>query len=310
MILRINNKKFEYFSEYSIDLRFASIANSFSFKGLADFLPEILTYPNVQIFDDDELLLTGTAINSAKIESKTPELVSVSGYSKAGVLQDCTIKGSLQFNNLTIEEIINKVLKPFNVSYVSEVPLTRKLEKSSADVTETAFSYIKSLLSQQGIFITNNEKGEIVFAEVKETKPVKSINDNSGTLNMNLSVNGQSMHSEITVVKQATRNNPDAGEFTIQNPFVSVYRPTTKILNSGSLFDVENAARNELSSELTNIVLTIQALEIIKPGNFIEVQSDELNIQKSTWFVETTNIRGTKSSDIYTMTCVPKEVYI
>lgn len=311
MELIINNEKFEYFSEYTIDLKFAAIASAFSFAGLKDFLPDISDYTEIKVMDGSDLILTGTIVNQSNVVSAMPQLIIASGYSLPGVLEDTNIVGNLQSDNLTLKEIIDKVLQPYGLSYVNETDLSKKYDKSVAEVTSTPKEYLNGLCSQQNIIMSHNENGEVVFTKlnVDELKPVVSISDNSELTKMELIRNGQAMHSEITVIRQASIKNPDAGQFTISNPYCNAYRPKTKILNSGDIFSVSDAARNELSSELTNITLIIDTLLFIKPGNLIEVQSDLLNIKKSKWFVEQTKIKGTVSSETYTLTCVLSDVY-
>ena len=66
-------------------MKFNSIADSFSFSGQKDFLPDILSYADCEILDEnDQVIITGTIVNQNFELDSNPTLISVSGYSKPG----------------------------------------------------------------------------------------------------------------------------------------------------------------------------------------------------------------------------------
>jgi len=314
MKLIINDKEFKFFSDYEINLNFNSIASSFNVRGLRNFLPSLSSYANAEVFDNDNnLLITGTIIRSDYPQSRKPELVSVSGYSLPGVLEDANINNyPLQTDNLRLKEIIDRLLSPFSLSYIAATSITKdfntKIDKSAASATQTVKSYINQLCSQRNILLSHNEKGNLIFTRIDLNKlnpiPMENI------ISAGLSINGQALFNPIKVIRQASRNNPDAGEAVINNVYCPVYRPKTKLINSGNIFDVEKAAINELAAQLSTIKLTINTRKDIKPNNLISVRLPELGINELTeFFVESTSIKGTKTGEIYTLTCVLKDVY-
>jgi hypothetical protein len=146
--------------------------------------------------------------------------------------------------------------------------------------------------------------------DVSKLNPIASFIDGQGGLDFKLNVNGQAMHSEITIVKQASTDNPDSAQFTINNPYVSVYRPTVKILSSGDIFDVKTAARNELSAELQNIKLTFTSKIKYSVGSIIEVSSKKLQLNKLTkFFIDSMSINGDITGETYSYSCSLPDVY-
>jgi prophage tail gpP-like protein len=322
MKLLVDNKQFDFFVGSSINLNYNSIASSFSFQGLKQLSPEPLSYNKCEIYDDnDELLITGTIVNSSNSSTSKPQLNSLSGYSLPGVLEDSTIPVSLyplQSDNLTLKQIVDKLLAPFELKYVVtdnvSSEFNSKYKKTNSSPDQKIKAYINSLASQKGIILTHDNAGRLVFTRIEPQllEPVATFSEgNPGIMEFALVLNGQAMHSEITVMRQASTDNPDAGEATIKNPYVDVFRPKTKILTSGDIFDVEKAARNELGSELEQgIRINIKTTKFVKPGNLIQVKFPSQKINKMTeFFVQQTGIIAEKTGLKYTLLCVLTDVY-
>lgn len=317
----INGRKFEYFADYTISMKFNSIADSFSFTGQKDFLPNILSYPECQVLDEnDNLIITGTIINQSFELNSQPSLINVSGYSKSGILEDCTIPVSLyplQSDNLSLREIVDKLLKPFGIKSIFTPNIiadsNKKFKKTNASPDQMIKDYINQLASQRGIIMSHNASGEIIFTKLELNSVVANAEfteGDNGILSMVLEIPGQTMHSEITVIKQASIDNPDHGQSTLNNPYCKVFRPFTKIFSSGDIFDVDKAAKTELAKELSNIRLVITTNKRVYPGNIISVKAPSLKIfNYYDFFVESLDIKGSTTSDVYTLTCVLKDVY-
>ncbi|MCJ7802744.1 MAG: hypothetical protein MUP82_10355 [Candidatus Marinimicrobia bacterium] len=323
MKLVIDNKEFKFFAGSIINLNYNSIASSFSFQGLSELTPEPLNYNECQIIDDnDDILITGTIINISNATTSKPQLNNLSGYSLPGVLEDSSIPVELyplQSDNLTLKEIVDKLLQPFGLEYIVtpnvESDFNSKYKKSNADPDQTIKDYINSLTSQKGIILTHDNLGKLVFTRIEpsELSPAATFSDgNPGIMEIALQVNGQIMHSEITVMKQASSDNPDAVEFTIQNPYVDYFRPKTKILTSSStnIEDVKKAARNELGAELEAIKIVVKTTKFVKPGNLVQIKSDKLKLNELTdFFVQQTNILSDVNGIKYELICVLPDIY-
>lgn len=319
----IDDKELTNFSSYTITLKFDAIASGFSLNGKSQLIEKVLQYNDIEIFDDNnDKLLTGTVLSPNRITDASPRLRSANGYSKPGVLQDVSIAPSLyplQFDGLSLNEIARKILGFYDIDYIIDSKVTSEASKAFEKVNDNPGTSPKQLInklaSQRNILITHDEKGRVVFTRLlaNTLQPALSIDDESiGIKTMSLNIDAKTMHSDITIMREASKDNPDAGEATINNPYIDGNkRPLVKTLRSGDIFDVETAARNELSAEIAKIELTVNTTKFVKPGNLIEVQSDELGIkQKRSFFVRQTEIKGNAKGDInYTLFCVPKDVY-
>ena len=314
MKLLINNKEFNFFSSYSVTLKYNAIASSFSFTGVYDFLSAFLTYSQVKILNDsNELLITGTIVNETRSKGVKPTQLTCSGYSFCGVLEDVSIPLSLyplQSDNRNLFEIIKRFTDKFGISVIKqgseiESALTKQYDKSTAEASDSIKSYINNLCSQRGIILTHDKHGNLVLSKGDIIPTAIKIEN---VISYSLTVNGQALHSEISVIRQAAINNPDGGEFTIYNSNVKAFRPKVKILSDGDLFDVETAAKNELRAELATLQLSIESKDFFKPGQVIELEVDP-KVPYKKWFIEETTITGTTKGEKYNYKAVPAEVY-
>lgn len=320
MKISIGGTTYDKFSEYSIQLIYNAIASTFSFSGLKKFIDDILYYPDVQIYnDDDELILTGTILLPAFHVSEKSEPTELKGYSITGILEDCPLPTNfLQSDNLSLKQITDRLLAPHNLEYVIDAgvnsDINAALKKTNAGIETKIKEFLTELAVQKNIIITHDELGRLIYTrlDITKLKPVVTFEEGQpGIKNMDFPLDGQAMHSDITVVKQASEDNADAGEFTIKNPYVSrIYRPTTKVLSSGDIFDIRKAARMELANELATMVLTIETTKFVKPGNLISVKSEGCKIKDYTnFFVEETTIEGNIADETYKLKCVLPDVY-
>lgn len=312
MKLVIDNKIFENFESYDIKLVFNAIASSFSFRGLSEFLPEKLTYPECRIYDDfDDLIITGNAISQKKSISSQPTLTDVSGYSKAGILEDVNYPIDLypmQFDNLSLRDITKKITSYFGIDYSADaramLNFYKPFKKTNIEPEQNIKSFLNSLASQRQITVSNDERGNIRFRRpyVPEMQATEV-----SIIDADLAIDGQAMFSHINVLKHG-----GSGQITIRNPYVnSKYKRTkTRVLTAGDDLDVEDAAWQVLRQNLRNIKLKINSQNYLRPGQLIRFQNAELDINKpADFFVESVNIKGSAQGESYTYTCVLADVY-
>lgn len=128
MRLKINGQFFDFFNDVNINRKFDSVASTFSFNARYNpdnpehrriFKPG--QYQTIEIFEDDRLLFTGTVVNTEFTSGPLPSLVKLSGYSLAGILEDCNIPVSaypLESINRSLRDIVTRLLNVFNIGLV------------------------------------------------------------------------------------------------------------------------------------------------------------------------------------------------
>ena len=329
MKIKIENKFFNHFSNLTLKFNLDTFASVFSFDARFDplnvehqkiFKP--LTYPKIEIFsDDNKLLLTGNIVNNDFASSKTPQLVSFSGYTKSGILEDVTIPDSvypLEKNNQSLSEISAQLLKPFGISQLIESNVANKMnlvyEKAVAQPSQSVASFLTQLASQRNIVIGHTNKGSVYyFKAFIGSKPVRSY-DSSNLLSSKMAINGRAFHSDITVRRQPSDENKGVSTLdSVRNPNVRQIRSVCKILSSGDDTSTIEAAQNVLAAELRGIQLALELPKIdyeLLCGQIIEFINPELFIYKKQKFVINEIIYKEDSGvDTMTINCLTPEAF-
>lgn len=333
MIIRVKNRKYDFFNSLSVNLKYDAIASTFSFK--AEFNPnnedqvELLHvghFHTAIIEDDGDVLITGPILSNTFTTSKVVHLVGIGGYSLTGVLEDCNIPVSLyplQSDGLNLLQIAQKLVEPFKLKIVVDSVVSALVNKVYTNTTageqQTIKQYLTELASQRNIILSHTRKGELLFTKAKTNQsPIIRIEPGGHKFSkMTMVFNGQAMHSDITVQKQADSDGGSASEATIKNPFVPfVFRSKVVSQSSGDDNDVNQAARNALSAELKNLTLTIELDSfrvdgnLIEPNNIVSVIDPNLMIFKKTnFFIEEVTFTGDPKREVSTLKCVLPSVY-
>lgn len=328
MKIKINNRLFFFFNNFAVSRELDSVASIFSFVARYNpnnpshrelFRP--LSYPKIQVFDDnDKLLLTGKIIKWDFSSTENPELAKLSGYSTAGELEDCTIPYSaypLESNNRSLKDIAEKLLQPFGLNLIIDPSVQNDAnliyKKSVASPTESVKNYLAKLAAQRNIVLSHDAKGNVVLFRPNIKAPVKLFLNKTNTDNMAFSVNGQSMHSEITVVRQPSADNKNLSPVdTVKNNLVQGFRPKVKTLSSGTDTDTSKAATNSVADELQNITLSVSIprFEDVNPGDIVEVQNDEIYINNRTKFIlKSVSLNQNEDKDGMTLSLVLPESF-
>jgi len=123
--IEILNREIQY-NDLQMSLRYDSIASTFSFSVYYDptnekqkqlFRP--LSFNSCKIYykhadNTIETLVTGMLVRHQFKTSEVKQWVVISGYSITGVLENSSIADfPIQFDNLSLKEIAEKVCKPF-----------------------------------------------------------------------------------------------------------------------------------------------------------------------------------------------------
>lgn len=330
MKIKINDKYYVFFNDFALSSSLDSVASSFSFTARFDpksdenrdlFRP--LSFHKVEFFNNaNQLFFTGTIV-SHKFDSKMDsDLVQLSGYSLPGILEDCTVPYSaypLESSSSSLKEITQKILKNFNltlridnsVSKEANMPYKKSVAKPEGSIKD----YISKLAAQRNIIVSHDRHGRLLFFRPDaNAKPVQFYNK-SNTTAMSLDVNGQGMHSELTILRQPA--GKDGGNATpvdtLKNNMVKKFRPTVQLMTEGEETDTKAAVQNYLADELKNIKVSINInrWDGMFTGDIIEIENDELYINKRTRFmVESTTINENSDGRTMSISAVLPESFI
>lgn len=348
----INKQEIFFFSKGKITLKLDSIGSTFEF--VSYFQPQNtehqeifkpLQYHSVEFLNsEDKLVFTGTIINHVFRSDKGRNLVAFSGYSKSGILEDVTVPPKhfpLETNKSTLLDIANrlcglygiKVKTAQNTSNLANTGVKgqkgviqktdlKSLEtkakstfgRSSAGPTESIKDYLAKLCSQKNIILSHDQNGDVVLFQPEYDQKPKFFFTKGNTLEMQLSFNGQSLHSEINIVSQPSDDNEGVSiADKAINPLIPMYRPTTKVLSSGEETDTKQAAKNELAAELKAIQLTLKLqgiFDTLYPGEIVNVHNHHIYCYAYNRFmIESVELDFDEKSDTTTLNCLIPEAF-
>jgi len=307
MKIKINGSYYLYFNEFTLSSSLDSVAATFSFTAKYDpkdpqvkelFRP-LTFYPVEFLTDEGQLIFSGTIVNHDFNSESQPDLVILSGYSKGGVLEDCTIPYDaypLESLNRSLKDIATRLLKYFNLNlkiYDNVKDACNQIyPKSVADPSGSVKDYLAKLAAQKNVILSHDTAGNVIMFRPDAAAKSKGVFTRENSVNMGLNVSGQSIHSVLTSLRQPSKRNADAledeettqltGAQTIKNPLVKAFRPYVQILSSGNLTDTDSGVKNAFAAELKNIKVGfgLQDWYDISIGDIIEVENDEIYISK------------------------------
>lgn len=339
MIVKIKNKAIDFFNNFTIDLKYDSMASTFSFRYYFDpdnknhrLLAQIGGYYFVTIQEINQLVLTGRIVSHGFKSSPRKEFTQFAGYSLAGVLEDCQIPTSLyplQSDGLTLREIASKLIEPFRLKMIVDSVVSDDMdlpyEQTTANDSQSIKTYLTGLAAQRNIIISHNEFGDLVFTRANTKKtPLFEITGDVPGVSMSLDANGQGMHDEITMLKDSDPELGAALETSITNPYITdpnppfetIFRPSVKTMSEGDDNDIDRSVKAALAQELKNIKLTISIDrwyidgKLIRPNNIVRVRDKRLTLyDRTNWFIESVSLTGNEKSRTAVLTCYLPEVY-
>lgn len=328
MKIKVNGNYYINFSDFALSSGLDSVASSFSFVSRYEpdnkehrefFRP--LSFHKVEFFNDHgDLFFTGTIVSHKFNSVENPDLVTLSGYSTPGVLEDCTINYAsypLESLGSTLKEIAQKVLKPFNIDFKIYPEVAKECftpyKKSVAEPSETIKEYLSKLASQRNVVVSHDRHGRLIFFKPdKDAKPVRSYTKEN-TQSMSLDVDGQGLHSVLTILRQPgkAKSNLTPAD-TIKNPMVKAFRPTVQTLSNGEETDTKSGVENFMADELKNIKVHIELerWDGMFTGDIIEIENDEIFLNsKIRFMVSDTTINENETGRTMSIDAVLPETF-
>ena len=332
--LRIGNDDFEFYENGTITLNYGMATNTFNFNGFYDPTSELyrrvfrpLQYKPVTIDTlRGERLINGFLTNTSFKSSEKTNVAGISGYSKTGLIQDCTIPigQPYQYIGLSLREIAEQLVQRFNISVVVENDnglADEEIDEQTAKPSETINQFLTRIAAQKNLVISSGLNGELKIARtIVARESIATYRDGLPSTSISLQIGGQAMFSDITTLQQADFDSANSGQETVNNPLVNAFRPTTKIQSAGDFNETLLASQNVRANQLRNIRLIIESdrwewlnnrrQETITPDNIVTVISPRNYINRPTnFFVEQVKLNLTPKKETATLFCVLPEVY-
>lgn len=223
----IDGKRFHFFEEMEIHLAIDSHATvgfsapfeverrefrdtfrPFSFKPLE------VTVGGVPLF-------TGTLIDVNPRVEPDSRTVSVTGYSRPGVLDDSNAPGRLvpvEFNGLSIRQIAQRLLEPFGFGVVLEGPEGTPFKRVRINPSDKVQPFIAELAQQRGLVMSSTPRGDLLLQRsVAPGRPIARLEEGRApVISVVPTFSPQEYFSEITGFGK-TKKGRRGSKYTEQN---------------------------------------------------------------------------------------------
>jgi prophage tail gpP-like protein len=285
--LIIDDVEFAYWTEVEIKLSldaFATVAFGAPFELEREEFREIFrpfSFLPVALNIGEERVFTGTLIDVEPKVDADAKTVQVSAYATPGVLEDCTphdLSFPLEFNNLGLRAIAERLAAPFGIHVRFEAPEGAKFKRVACDPDKKIHEFLSDLARQRGLVITNTADGQLLFRHATfGLRPVARLIEGVPPLTkVSPKFNPRSYYSQLTGL--APVHGPrSGGKYTTKNPRLNeshtrkgrirrreivglsgvpspVMRPLTVKLNDTEIADVPHAVRAKLGRMFGNMV--------------------------------------------------------
>lgn len=177
-------------------------------------------------------LFTGTMVGVSPVVENSQRVISVSGYSLPGVLNDCTPPASsfpLEFNDQGLRDIATAIAAPFGLTVLFEADQGAVFERVACEPGKKALAFLTELAKQRNLIISSTERGALVFRQSADSgRPVARFQQGSApVLSVTPFFSPQEYYSHITGIEPVIVGL-EGSQFTVKNPRLQgVTRPIT-----------------------------------------------------------------------------------
>lgn len=201
---------------------------------------------------------TGTMVAIDPSVDSTRKSVQVGGYSKPGVLSDCTAPASsypLEFNGQGLQEIAQTLAQPFGVSVEFRADQGAVFERVAIRPGEKVLTFLAKLAKQRNLIISSTPTGALLFWQsVKAGNPVARLSQGSSPLMIvTPRFIPQQYYSHITGIEPVLVGLPGQ-QFTVKNTQLEgVIRPLTFTIPDTIDADIKQAVEAKVGRMFGNL---------------------------------------------------------
>lgn len=255
--ITIENNRFRFWTEVKINRAidtFDTVEFLAPFESKAKdyrqtFRP--FSYKDVNVTVGQDRLFTGTMVGVRPNITPTEKTLTVSCYSRPGVLNDCTMPASsypINFLKQNIQQISEYMARPFGIDVIFDADPGAEFFNVMAEPKKKVLSFLTKLAKQRNLIMSSNEEGALVFLNKKTSvtdNPVAILKQSEAPLmTVEPEFTEQAYYSDITGIEPVVAGLAGS-KFTVKNPRLNgVIRPIS--------FDVDDT----LDADIKTVVET------------------------------------------------------
>lgn len=247
-----------------------------------------LSFRDLEVSDDGARIFNGTMVSVVPALTNDGSVVNISGYSRPGVLADCTMPASsypISFRKLGLEAIATKLVEPFSLKVKIEGDMGGPFRRVKLKRSDKIWGFLSDLAQQRQVLIRSNTAGDLVLSAPTElTAPVVSLSQDLPPITaIEPSFAPQNYFSHVTGVR-STRRGRKGSQYTAQNQRAieqGIVRPVTKSIkdtSDGELPKATEAAMGRMLAKSVFYTVTVVGWRdaigaLWQPGTTIELHA-------------------------------------
>jgi len=236
--LRLNNQSFKFWESVTIR-RAIDTPDSIGFSAPFDpTSPEFratikpFSYTPIKVVLGDQRLFNGTLMGVDPVVSAARKSVNLSGYSRPGVVFDCTAHASafpLEFDGQTLKQIAVALCAPFGIDVVEIGTGGPKFDRVALKPGKKIGEFLADLAKQRGQVISSTVLGELlIWRSAAPGNQIAILEEGaSPVVSVAPTFNPQAYYSSITALSPVSLTS-DGEQYTGKNnSLAGVTRPFT-----------------------------------------------------------------------------------
>jgi len=322
----IADKKFEFFTDFKMKFDLDTLAPSFTFTAPYENDNEAFrdafkpySFADCEIYYKEELIITGLLMVH-NYESSEQKTVTVSGYGRAGLLQDMTLPASLyprQKKKVSLLSVSDEYCDPFGVGvdYAPEAldSLNKKMDKTEIGITDNISTFLISLANEQGLIVSTAPDGRLFYSFDNIEGKVPTLNIQPGNYNFEASYDATSIFSDYTCFTSANRKKKT--KVAKEKLDIDAFRHQTLEYKTSDSGDLKNYLKSELGRSVIDsqdISLELPFWEdvngkLLQPRDIITIKEPDVRINNTTEFIiKSVEFVDLKDKKVSKITVIPK----
>lgn len=202
---------FHGWEDLSIKKEMEQLAPTFSFKIPQKFRKENPNFKltpgvRVQINVNQQPVITGRIETLQSSLSSDDNSIVISGRALTGDLVDCAVVGPMEYENLALDKLAEKLLQPFKLKvYLSAVP--QVIPKVSIKPGDTVFEVLDKYARLQGLFWVTTRGGNLRLASPGNSRADSIIAEDVNLKEGSVSIDHSQRFSKYVVKGQASADD-------------------------------------------------------------------------------------------------------
>lgn len=189
-----------------------------------DNAPEYLVDVNlpIEIFIDDNKIITGWVDNEDISISSNSYSYSVSGRDKTADIIDCSqIDKPFVFSNQTLGQVAEKLCSPFGIKVIKKTD-TDIYKSLTIEQGQAIYTFLDEYAQKQGYIINSNVDGDLVIYNPTNFKTLGNIVEGYNVLSLSKKTKLDGLYSDYMVKGKSQYTNAIS---TIKDMSIKRYRP-------------------------------------------------------------------------------------